>query len=148
MGKISGLLIFMLMVNLIGYVVLTDYVDAYPETAGLSKTALVTNNPLLGLYGTHTTVDGNLTYDMTNSSSLYAKTPTTPPQNFVSGIAVFIDRIFIMFDWIRAIIAIALFPVTMLTMIGLPWQLSMLLGVPLATLYILGIIDLFSSAGT
>jgi uncharacterized membrane protein len=148
MGKISGLLIFMLMVNLLGYVLLSDYVDAYPATAGESKAALTANNPLLGLYGERTLPDGNKTYDLTENSSLYSQTPTTPPENFLSGVAVFIDRIFIMFDWIRAIIGVALFPVAMLAMLGLPWQLSMLLGVPLATLYILGIIDLFSSSGT
>lgn len=148
MGKVSSILILLLMINLIGYILLVDYVDAYP-TAQTSKEQLLQDNPLLGLYTSRTDTSGNTTYDITSNSSIYGGTTfTTPPDSYLSGVATFIDRIFIMFGWIRAVIGIAAFPVTLLSILGLPWQLSMLLGVPLATLYILGIIDIFSSSGT
>jgi hypothetical protein len=148
MGKTSGLVILLLMVNLIGYISMNDYVTAYPDTAGSNSTALTANNPLLGLYSSSTQPDGTVQYGLTNDSTLYYNTPTEPPEGFFSGVFTFIDRIFIVFDWVRAIIAIALFPITLLTMLGLPWQLAMLLGLPLGTLYIFGIIDIFSSGGT
>lgn len=149
MGKTAGLLIVMLMINLIGYIALTDYVDAYPADKVENKmNSLMNNNPLMRLYGSSTLPDGNVTYDLTSNSTLYAGIPTGPPEGYLSGAFTFIDRIFILFDWVRAIVAIGLFPVTLLSLIGLPWQLAMLLGIPLATLYVLGIIDIFSGGGT
>lgn len=158
MGKISSIFILLLVINIIGYILLSDYVDAYPITAGEYNGELLKDNPMLSLYGTAQR-EGNTTYELTSNSSMYVNacgsgnsgingTNCAPPSGFLTGAFTFIDRIFILFGWIRAVIAIALFPVALLSLLGLPWQLTMLLGVPLATLYIFGIIDLFSSSGT
>lgn len=148
MGKTSSIFILLLMVNVIGYVLLTDYVDAYPLTAGESIHTLVNNNALLALYGTEKMDLNVTTYEVKNDSLIYTSVPTVPDESFFSTVGSFIDRIFILFGFIRTFLAIALFPITMISLLGLPWQLSMLLGIPLATLYIFGIIDIFSSSGT
>lgn len=148
MGKISSIFIFLLMVNVIGYILLADYASTNQWAGSVSQQLIRGDNPLLSLYSQSTDVNGNLQLNVDNTSGLFQSVPTTPPTNFVQGTAVFIDRIFILFGFVRAILGVALFPVTLLSILALPWQLSLLLAVPLSALYILGLIDLFSGGNS
>lgn len=151
MAKLASVFILLLCVNIIGYVLLSDFVGSENMSANGNFSTMradLLNNPLMRLYDTAEDPSGNAIVGVGQNSSIFVTVPTAPSEGFFSGVFTFIDRILVLFGWVRAILGIALFPVTLLSMLLIPWQLSLLLAVPLATVYIMGIIDLFSGGGT
>lgn len=143
MGKLSYITIFLLMVNIIGFIYLTD--------ASVESNPYVSSNSVLSrLYtppeGSAAPAPGEVTttYTLGESSSIAGSIPTEPPDNFIESTAQFIDRIFILFDFVRVILAFLFVPAALFSFaLALPWELTMLLGLPIATLYVIGIIDVY-----
>jgi hypothetical protein len=137
MGKISAVAMILLMVNIVGYIVFADFVPN-------SQNPYITNNVMLTtLYSPVQSPDGGTVYLPGNSSAITQTIPTTLPERFIANAATFIDRIFVVFDFVRLMLAVLAFPIALVSFMGLPWQMSMLLFPPLTLLYIIGFIDLF-----
>lgn len=135
-GKISGILILLLMINIIGYIEFTDFVSD-------SQNPYITNNLLITtLFDPYISPDGGTVYLPGEDSALGASIPRTPSESFIEAVGGFIDRIFALFEFIRTMVAVLSMPIVLISFLGLPWQLAMLLFPPLATLYAIGFIDL------
>lgn len=132
LGKLSVVLVFFLVLNSIGYMVVRTEVEDNNEYVQAST-------PLARFYQER----GDGGYGMTNSSSLYRSIPSQPSDDILAGFQAFADRILLMFSFIDTILAFVLVPGTLFAIMGLPWQLAMMLEVPIAAIVILGIIDLF-----
>lgn len=141
MGKLSHLLMFLLMINIVGYIVLTqagqDTTSFVGEDALLSKlyTPPVNMTPASGTQAA--------TFTLTNSTGLAQSVPVEAPDSFFENVGSFIDRIFALFDFVRIALAFLFVPAALFGYtLALPWELTLLLGVPIATLYVIGLIDL------
>lgn len=143
-SKLSALFIFFLMVNIVGYILMAGAVDD-----GLAAgNPYVSANSLLTTFYSSATVDGETVYVLDNSSALFSNVPQETPSSFIQEGISFVDRIFIMFGFIKVLLGVVLFPIALISFLGLPWQLSMLLFPPLATLYLFGLIDLISGGSS
>jgi hypothetical protein len=141
MGKLSTIMIFLLMINIVGYIVLTQ--------AGDANNPYITGNSILKtLYTapanvTPTSGAVSPTFALDSSTGLSESVPTEGTDSFFSSATNFIDRILVVFKFIRVIFAFLFVPAVLFGYgLALPWEATLLLGVPLATLYIVGIIDL------
>lgn len=140
MGKISTIFVFLLMINIVGYILMSGMVEE-----GLAEgNPYVTTNTLLTKFYTPVNQSGNVVYVLNNESGLYGNVPQETPSSLIQEGISFVDRIFILFGFVKTILGVILFPIALLSFMGLPWQLSMLVFPPLMALYILGIIDLLS----
>lgn len=136
MGKLSSIFLILMMVNVVGYIVFADYVAT-------AENPYIANSVILNtLYEPVVSPDGGTVYLPTQDSQLGASIPDAPPESFIESAGAFIDRIFTVFDFLRAILAVLAFPVALVGFMGLPWQLSMLTIVPLTVIYVFGFIDL------
>jgi len=137
MGKLSAVAMILLMVNIVGYIVFTDFVPT-------SQNPYIQNNVLLTtLYAPVSSPDGGTVYLPTNSSAITGTIPQSPPERFIANTGAFIDRIFVVFDFVRLMIGIVAFPVALISFMGIPWQLATIFFPPLMLLYVIGFIDLF-----
>lgn len=142
MGKVSSIIIALLMVNIIGFLLMSEYVPN-------SENVYIQENSLLQkLYTPMEDGDGNTLFVVGEGSELYGSVPQEPPESFIENVGQFIDRIFILFDFIRVILGVLVFPIALISFLGIPWQLSMLLFPPLTLLYVLGLIDIFSGGNS
>lgn len=143
MGKLSHLTILLLMINIVGFIFMTD--------AAVENNPYISENSVLSsLYTPPATSDApepgqvTTTYTLGESSTIAGSIPTEPPDNFIENAAQFIDRIFILFDFVRVILAFLFVPAALFSFaLALPWELTMLLGIPIGTLYVIAIIDIF-----
>lgn len=141
MGKLSSILLTFLMMNIIGYLLMA----AAMEEGFAAGNPYVGSQTILGtLYTPYTDAGGNTVYLAGNSSAMFGSVPQQPPTSFIQNVGQFIDRIFVIFDFIRVMLAVLLFPIAMITFMGLPYQITMLFIAPLTALYIIGFFDLIS----
>lgn len=140
MGKLSSVFVFLLMINIVGFILMSAQVEL----------GLAANNPYISENSLLTTFyspvedgDGNTQYVVGNGSALYGAIPQEPPESFFDSVGQFIDRIMVMFGFVRVMLGVALFPIALISFMGLPWQLSMLIFPPLMALYMIGFMDLF-----
>lgn len=141
MGKLSTAFILMLSINIIGHIFMSGaVVDGLAE----GNPYIASNSLLVSLYAPTTDGDGDVVYLASSGSALGGSVPSDPPDEFSSGSASFIDRVLIVFSFIGALLTALAFPVALVSFMGLPWELSLLLFAPLGTFYVLGFIDLFS----
>lgn len=145
MGKISTIFIFLLMINIVGYILMTAMVE---EGLAVGNPYVTNNTLLVKFYSPQVLGEGDTIYVLTNDSDLVVGLPQGTPESFIQEGITFVDRIFILFGFLRTIIGVILFPVALITFMGLPWQLAMLFFTPLMGLYILGIIDLLSGGNS
>jgi len=141
MGKLSTAFILMLGINIIGHILLSG---AVADGLASGNPYISSNSLLVSLYAPTEDGSGDSVYLATSGSALGGSVPTDPPDEFSSGDASFIDRVLIVFSFIGALLTALAFPVALVSFMGLPWELSLLLFAPLGTLYIMGFIDLFS----
>ena len=141
MGKISSVLIVFMMVNTIGYILMASAIE---DGFAVTNPYLGEGNLLTMLYSPTSGPDGQIIYAIGNNSEVYSSIPQSPPAYFLQQVGVFIDRIFVVFDFIRIMFAVLLFPVALITFMGLPWQLTQIFLVPLSLIYLIGFIDLIS----
>lgn len=141
MGKLSSVMMFLLMVNIIGYIVLAS--------AGQDTSSFVGQDALLSKLYTPPAdlhpVSGSqsATFTLGDSTGLAGSVPQEAPDTFFSATGQFLDRIFALFSFIRVVIAFLFVPAALFGYgLALPWEITLLLGVPLATLYVVGLIDL------
>lgn len=141
MGKISAVFILLLMIDIVGYILMTSAVDE-----GLAAgNPYITQNSLLTTFYSQTTLgSGEVVYVLDNESALYTNVPQETPSSLIQEGISFVDRIFILFGWVKALLGVILFPIALISFMGLAWQLSMLFFLPLMGLYIIGFIDLLS----
>lgn len=145
MGKLSGAFMLMLSINIIGHILLSNaVVDGLAD----GNPYLADNSLLVSLYAPTEDSSGGSVYLASSGSVLGGSVPDDPPDEFSSGSATFIDRILIVFSFVGALLAALAFPVALVSFMGLPTELSLLLFAPLTTLYILGFVDLFSGGNT
>lgn len=145
MGKISSIFVLLLMINIVGYVLMTAMV----EEGVAAGNPYVADNSLLVKFYTPATTDLNQTiYVLDNGSTLYQNVPQETPTSLIQQGISFVDRIFILFGFVQVILGVLLFPIALISFMGLPWQLAMIFFTPLTILYILGLIDLFSGGSS
>lgn len=153
MGKISSIAVTLLMVNIIGYLLMASAIeDGYAASGTLSN--FNSSQTFLGtLYapttytdegGSHTVYTLKGTPGTSDDGSLIGSVPTQTPSSFIQQGIAFVDRIFVIFTFIRVMLGVLFFPLALATYIGLPYQLAMLLLAPLTLLYIVGFFDLIS----
>jgi len=141
MGKLSSILMVFVFVNVIGYLLMSAAI----EEGFATSNPYVGDDTILGqLYTPYASGDGGTVYLIGNNSAAYGSVPTGTPGSFIQQGVTFIDRIFVIFDFIKTLLAVLLFPVALVTFMGLPYQLSMLIMAPLTLLYIIGFFDLIS----
>lgn len=144
MGKASALAITLLMINIVGFLLM----DAAVQEGYAAGNPYITQNSLLTtLYSAKTDISAGANqtiYELNNESALAQGVPSTLPQTYIQNLGQFIDRIFVIFGFFRTLIGIAFFPAALVSYLGLPWQLSMLLFPPIALLYLMGLIDILS----
>lgn len=141
MGKMSSIFLVFLMMNIIGYLL----VSAQIEEGYAAGNPYFGPQTILGtLYSPYQDQGNNTVYLAGNSSELFGSVPQNPPLSFVQNLGQFIDRIFVIFAFIRVALAVMLFPIALITFMGLPYQISLLLITPLSGLYIFGFFDLIS----
>lgn len=141
MGKVSGIFILLLMINIIGYILMSGMVD---EGVAEGNPYVTSNTLLVKFYTPVADGSGETVYVLDNRSGLYTNVPQNTPSSLIQEGISFVDRIFILFGFIQVILGVILFPIALISFMGLPWQLSMMFFPPLMALYILGIIDLVS----
>lgn len=144
MGKASTLAITLLMINIVGYLLMSAAIEG-GYAAGNNFAGQ--NSLLATLYTPETASNdpGNHTiYVLGVNSTLAQGIPQTLPQTYIQNIGQYIDRIFVIFGFFRTIIGIAFFPAALMDYMGLPWQLNMLIFTPIVLLYIMGLIDILS----
>lgn len=141
MGKLSTIALTFLFLNIIGYLLMSAAIE---DGFATSNPFLGENTMLARLYTPYTDGDGNTVYLIGNSSTLYGDVPTETPSSLIQQGISFVDRIFVIFGFIKTMLAMLVFPIALVTFIGLPYQLSMLLLAPLTLLYIVGFFDLIS----
>jgi len=143
MGKLSSIFLTFLMMNIIGYLLMATAIEEGFATPGSNVYA--NSQTLLGtLYSPYTDASGNTVYLAGNNSELFGSVPQNPPQNFITSVGQFIDRIFVIFDFVRIMLAVLLFPIALITFMGIPYQITLLFITPLTALYIIGFFDLIS----
>lgn len=143
MGKLSHLTMILLFISIVGFIYFTD--------AAVEQNPFITENAVLAKLYTPSSANLTLipgapmsTYRVGEDSLLAQSIPTEPPDNFIESAAQFIDRIFVLFAFIRVMLAFLFVPAALFsTALALPWELTLLLGVPISTLYVIAIIDLF-----
>jgi len=145
MAKLSSNFMFLLTINIIGFILMSAIVDEGLAT----DNNYAQENSLLEKFMTPKTVldtDGvnRSTYVLDNSSNMFIAIPQQPPESFIENFGQFIDRIFIMFDFVRIMLGVLLFPILLMSFMGLPWQLSLMFFPPLIAMYMFGFMDLFS----
>lgn len=145
MGKLSSIFVFMLMINIVGYIMLSGMVE---EGVASGNSYLTENTLLVKFYTPVLDGDGQTVYMLSNQSALYTNVPQNTPSSLIEEGITFVDRIFVLFGFIQAILGTILFPIALISFMGLPWQMSMLFFLPLMSLYILGIIDLLSGGNS
>ena len=146
MGKLSGIFIFLLMVNIIGYILMSGMVEA-----GIADDNMYVsdNSMLTTLYSPATTGVNDTVYILDNeTSALILGVPTSTPTSLIQQGLTFVDRIFVLFDFVRVMLGVLLFPIALISFMGIPWQLSMMLFPALTALYALGMIDLLSGGSS
>lgn len=145
MGKLSGAFMLMLAINIIGHILLSNaVVDGLAE----GNPYIASNSLLVSLYAPTEDANGNSVYLASSGSVLGGSVPDDPPDEFSSGSATFIDRILIVFSFVGALLAALAFPVALVSFMGIPTELALLVFAPLTTIYILGFVDLFSGGNT
>jgi len=143
-SKLSAIFIFFLVVNIIGYILMTSAVEE-----GLADSnPFIADNAMLTTFYSNSTSGGHTIYMLDNNSELLRNVPTETPSSFIQENVSFVDRIFILFGFLKVILGVVLFPIAMISFLGLPWQLSMMFFPPLTTLYIFGIIDLLTGGNS
>ena len=143
MGKLGVALLFILMIDVVGFLAFTA---AAEEGVGIGS-GWAGNNTMLQMFYTPTTDASNHTiYMIQNDSVFYQSVPVEPGEGFSTG--SFIDRIFVLFKFLRFILVGLLVPVQLVMLLGIPYQLTMLLIVPLCLFYVLGIIDIVSGGNS
>lgn len=145
MGKLSGAFILMLSINIIGHILLSN---AVVDGLASGNPYIESNTLLVSLYAPTNDGSGDSVYLATSGSTLGGSVPADPPDEFSTGSASFIDRILVVFSFIGALLTALAFPVALISFMGLPWELSLLLFAPLGTIYIMGFIDLFSGGNS
>lgn len=142
MGKMSASFIWLLSINIIGFILMTAMVEDGLATGN----SFEADNSLLTTFFTPSVdLESNDTfYILDNTSALFGSIPQQPPESFIENFGQFIDRIFILFDFVRILLGVVLFPILLISFLGLPWQLSMMFFPPLIAMYLFGFMDLFS----
>lgn len=140
MGKISSIFVLLLMFNIVGYILMGAMIAEGMATGN----AYAGPNSLLESFYTPLNQSGNAIYVLSNESALFENVPQQTPSSFIQQGISFVDRIFILFGFVQTILGVILFPIALLSFMGLPWEMTMLIFGPLMGLYILGIIDLLS----
>ena len=143
-SKLSAIFIFFLMVNIIGYILMTSAIDE-----GLAdNNPYIAANSMLTTFYSSAVSDNQTIYILDNNSALFTSVPQETPSSFIQENISFVDRIFILFGFLKTILGVVLFPMALISFLGLPWQLSMMFFPPLVTLYIFGIIDLITGGSS
>ncbi|MBR9702740.1 hypothetical protein GOV10_01770 [Candidatus Woesearchaeota archaeon] len=143
-SKLSAIFIFFLVVNIIGYILMTSAVDE-----GLAdNNPYIADNSMLKTFYSSSVSDNQTIYILDNNSALFVAVPQETPSSFIQENISFVDRIFILFGFLKTILGVVLFPIALISFLGLPWQLSMMFFPPLITLYIFGIIDLITGGNS
>jgi len=145
MGKLSSVFILLLMINIVGFILMGGMIE---EGLASGNPYITENSLLVKLYSPANTDDGGTTYILNNESALYSNVPQQTPSSFLQEGLSFVDRIFILFGFVQTILGVLLFPIALISFLGIPSQLATLLFPPLVALYILGIIDLFSGGNS
>lgn len=145
MGKLSGAFIVMLSINIIGHIILSG---AVADGLAAGDPYLSDNSLLVSLYAPVDDGVGGTVFLASEGSVLGGSVPSNPPDEFSSGSATFIDRVLVVFSFIGALLAALAFPVALVSFMGLPSDLALLLFAPLTTIYILGFVDLFSGGNS
>lgn len=140
-GKLSSILITLLMINVIGYLLMGV---AIAENYASKNPYISSNSMLATLYTPYQDMNNDTVYLIGNSSSIYGEVPTQTPSSLIQQGISFVDRIFVIFGFIKTILAVLVFPIALLNFMGMPYQLSMLFMTPLTLLYIIGFFDLIS----
>lgn len=140
-GKLSSILITLLMINIIGYLLMGV---AIAENFAVSNPYSGSNTILGTLYTPYQDMNNETVYLIGNNSGIYDDVPTQTPSSLIQQGISFVDRIFVIFAFIKTILAILVFPIALLDFMGLPYQLSILFLTPLTLLYIIGFFDLIS----
>lgn len=141
MGKLSGIFVFLLMINVVGYILMSGMVE---EGVAEGNPYVTDNSLLVKFYTPVADGSGNIVYLLNNQSGLYGQVPQNTPSSLIQEGVTFVDRIFILFGFIQTLLGVILFPIALISFMGLPWQMSMMFFPSLMALYILGIIDLLS----
>jgi hypothetical protein len=131
MGKLSVLIVFLLLLNSLGYMVVKTEVSE-------NNQFVMDSTPLARFYVER----GDGAYGVSEEGDLYGSIPTQASDDILSGILNFVDRILTLFKFIRTVIEFILVPGTLFAIMGMPWQLAMLLEIPFVMLLVLGFIDL------
>jgi hypothetical protein len=131
------------MINIIGYLLMAAAIEEGFSTSnpfGSSET-------FLGRLYTPTTYGDNTIFVLNatgGQGTVVGSVPTETPTSLIQAGISFVDRIFVMFGFIKTILAVLVFPVALFTYLGLPYQIAMLFIAPLTFLYIIGLFDLLS----
>lgn len=141
MGKLSTIAITLLMMNIIGYLLMNAAID---DGFATGNPYLGSNSILVKIYTPYQDANNNTVYLIGNSSDIYQSVPTQTPTSLIQQGISFVDRIFVIFTFIKIILGILVFPIALITYMGLPYQLTMLFIAPLTLLYIIGFFDLIS----
>lgn len=141
MGKLSATFTLLLMINVVGYILMYGVISE-----GLASTNMYSGEDslLLSLYTPKVLSDNSTIFVLDNESNLYQAVPQQTPSSLIQEGVTFVDRIFVIFGFVQIIIGVLFFPVALVSFMGLPWELSMLLFAPLTLLYVLGLIDLLT----
>lgn len=149
MGKISGIFVFLLMINIIGYVLTAG---AIQDGVAFSACGTFDDDSTLlkKFYSSKVLVEDNSTvYFLENESVLAGAVPQNTPDSFTTEGISFVDRIFILFGFVQIIFSVILFPLYFMSFtMCFPPIISMLLFLPLMALYLLGLIDLLSGGSS
>lgn len=145
MGKLSMIVVLLLMMNTVGFLVLAAHAEEKAAEGVLvdnpyNSTVL----PLLRFYS----VEAGQSASIDQNGTLYQSIPTQASDDILSGFLDFVDRILSIFPFIRGIIEFMLVPSTIFTIMGLPWQIASLLAVAFTILIVFGLIDLFTGGNS
>ena len=131
-GKLSVIFLLLLMMNTVGFIVIKTEID-------MENPYVQESTPLARFY-----VPRGEGYGLTEEGALYQSVPTQASDDIISGFLDFVDRILVTFKFLRAVIEFALVPGTLLAIMGLPWQIAMILEVFTTIFIILGLIDIIA----
>lgn len=153
MGKLSSILTVFMFINIIGYLLMAAAIEegfrseeALGDFSGSQSFlgSLYTPVSYTDETGQHTIFVPRGTPGVTDNSTIVGSIPQQTPSSLIQAGISFVDRIFVVFGFIRVVLGVLLFPVALATYIGLPYQIAMLFIVPLLILYLIGFMDLIS----
>lgn len=143
MGKLSSIAILILMINIIGYLLMAASI----EEGFASTNPFGSSETFLGRLYSPTVYQNQTVYFLNNSGgpgTLVGSIPTETPSSLIQQGISFVDRIFVIFSFVKTMLGVLVFPIALFVYLGLPYQLAMLLIPPLTLLYVIGFFDLFS----